>query len=260
MRAKKSLGQNFLHDDEVIGRIVNALDLSTTDSVIEIGPGQGALTTLLLEKARNVTAIEFDRDLIAHLDSQFSSFENFDLINEDALSFSFVEYLEKASPSGNTKLVANLPYNISTPILQRLIVDRCLFSIIVLMFQREVVERITAPAGVKARGYLSVLVENSFKTERLFDVSPTAFHPVPRVWSSVVRLTAKTSVCPDTEIFRKIVSTSFSQKRKTLCNNLKSLLPNAAEILHVADIDGNRRAETLTLVEWKALTAAVSRN
>ncbi len=259
MRPRKSLGQNFLQDDAVVRRIVDSMHLAVGDTVIEIGPGTGALTHKLLETAARVIAIEFDRELIPILNERFSSSESFVLLNEDALNVDFESVLPASVTPATTKLVANLPYNISTPILQRLMDQRMLFSEIVLMFQREVVERITAPAGGKGRGYLSVLVENAFEAEYLFNVPPAAFHPVPNVWSAVVRLVPVASRIEDDKLFRKIVSASFAQKRKIILNNLKHIIPNAAETLAAAGIDAKRRAETLTLAEWAALTENIKK-
>ena len=294
MRAKKSLGQNFLRDDDVCRQIVDSLGLRKDEIVIEIGPGRGALTGILLENTVRVIAIEFDRDMIAPLRVQFGSHDNFELINADALSVDFAEavglndikylseppaiaggltweletagkYDPKQQPpttacGSDIKLVANLPYNISTPILQRLIEQRSIFSTIVLMFQREVVERITAKPGNKNRGFLSVMVENAFETEYLFDVPPQAFQPVPKVWSAVVRLTPKISDFADSRAFRRVVSASFAQKRKTILNNLKPVFDNATEILLKSGIDPKRRAETLTLDEWRTLANIVGKN
>lgn len=257
MRAKKSLGQNFLRDETVISRIIEALDLQPHDTVIEIGPGQGALTEQLLRKAASVVAIEFDRDMISLLRERFGSKENFHLINDDALNVDLAAVMRGFGADKKCKLAANLPYNISTPILQRLIDQRHLFSRLVLMFQREVVERITAKPGGKERGFLSVLVENAFETEHLFDVPPQAFQPIPKVWSAVVCLTPRSSQVVDEALLREIVSVSFSKKRKTLFNNLKTRFENSPEILEKVGIDARRRAETLTLNEWEKLTAMI---
>ncbi len=259
MRAKKSLGQNFLRDETVVNRIVDALDLQNNETVIEIGPGQGALTGRLLEDACKVIAVEFDRDMITLLRERFDSLSNFNLINDDALNVNFPDVLKTYGVAEKAKLVANLPYNISTPILQRLMEQRHLFLSLVLMFQREVVERITASPGGKERGFLSVLVENAFDAEYLFDVSPQAFQPVPKVWSAVVRLTPKESAVSDEILFRKIVSMSFSQKRKNILNNLKPIFADASGILEHTGIDGRRRAETLALDEWKKLTDCIGK-
>ena len=252
MRAKRSLGQNFLRDGGFIDRIVRALGTIEGRAIIEIGPGRGALTEKLLEGAGRLIAIEFDRDMIAILTQRFGGHENLTLINADALDVEYSNLLKDADIPA--KLIANLPYNISTPILQSLAEQRHLFSTIVLMFQKEVVERITAPPGGKERGFLSVIVEDAFETEYLFDVPPYAFSPVPKVWSSVVRLTPKQGVIVDPVLFRKVVSISFAQKRKTILNNLKALFEDPQSILADAGINGIRRAETLTLDEWRKLT------
>jgi 16S rRNA (adenine1518-N6/adenine1519-N6)-dimethyltransferase len=259
MRPKKSLGQNFLRDQGVADRIVAALDLDKDDAVVEIGPGQGALTEALIAQARSVTAIEFDRDLIGPLNERFGDSESFCLINADALTFDLAD-LTAPNDATKLKLVANLPYNISTPILQRLIGSRNHSSRIVLMFQREVVERMTAPPGGKERGYLTVLVENAFETEYLFDVSPGAFYPVPKVWSAVVRLTPKPSNTIDDKLFASLLSTAFAHKRKTILNNLRVVYPDAAGAIAAAGIDHTRRAETLTLDEWKFLLLQIAQD
>ncbi|MGH9948893.1 MAG: ribosomal RNA small subunit methyltransferase A [Pyrinomonadaceae bacterium] len=288
--AKKSLGQNFLVDQDVIDRILNAVGPTETNLIIEIGPGAGALTKSLVDSDASVIALELDRELIPLLREKFESEPNFRLIEADALEVEFCEIvassnigtrlpapandadsaltyvrdsafeLPDAGGSDRAKLVANLPYYISTAILQRLAEQRECFSTLVLMFQREVVERITAEPGNSERGFLTVLVEAAFSVEKLFDVPPTAFRPVPKVWSSVVRLTPKPKSFADEPQFRELISTAFAQKRKTILNNMKHLRPNAAESLKKANIAANRRAETLSLDEWIALYSLLSRN
>ncbi|MEJ7846789.1 MAG: 16S rRNA (adenine(1518)-N(6)/adenine(1519)-N(6))-dimethyltransferase RsmA [Pyrinomonadaceae bacterium] len=245
--AKKSFGQNFLVDERVVGKIIDALNLNGYETVIEIGAGRGALTERLLEKAGKVIAIELDRDLIPVLQARFGVFRDFRLVEADALKTNFAEIIGKDE---KVKLVANLPYNISTAILQRLSDQRHTFSELILMFQREVVERITARPGHKERGFLSVLVEAGFNSEKLFDVPGNAFRPVPMVMSSVVSLTPIDTQIDDPVLFRKIVSKGFLQKRKTIFNNFKADFKDAKELLEEIGIDPNRRAETLTLSEW----------
>ncbi len=245
--AKKSFGQNFHVDPKYIQKIIEVLSLSDVDTVVEIGAGRGALTEMLLEKAGKVFAIEFDRDLIPILRQEFGSFPNFELVEADAL---FLDFTELVPSDKKAKLVANLPYNISTAILQRLIEHRWAFSEMVLMFQREVVHRITAKPGKTDRGFLTLLVESSFNAVKLFDVPGKAFNPPPDVTSSVVRLVPIDSGIADEKLFRKLVSQGFMQKRKNLSNNFKSTLPNANELMRGIGIDPNRRAETLTLDEW----------
>lgn len=255
--AKKSFGQNFLVDENYIEKIISALNLQKSDNIIEIGPGRGALTEKLVASGVNVTAIELERDMISILKEKFREKQNFRLIEADALKVDFRELKESSGNHHKFKLVANLPYYISTAILQSLIAQRDVFSEMVLMFQREVVERIKAPVGSKDRGFLTVLTEAFLNAEKLFDVPPNAFRPVPKVQSSVIRLTPKSeNVFTDEKFFREIISAGFVQKRKTIFNNLKKIFVCADEILNLSGIDKERRAETLTLSEWQRIYAA----
>lgn len=255
--AKKSFGQNFLTDGNYVSKIISALGQIDGETVVEIGPGRGALTESLLDSGAQVIAIEIEREMIAFLKGRFGSHPKFRLVEGDALSVDIKEIL---GAERNVKVVANLPYNISTAILQRLAEQRECFSSLVLMFQREVVDRITAKPGNTDRGFLTVLVEAAFSSERLFDVPPTAFDPQPKVWSSVIRLTPTTTAIDDETGFRKLVSVAFIQKRKTLLNNLKGLYADSQSTLHSVGIDGNRRAETLSLAEWIALHYKLRQN
>ena len=253
-RPKRSLGQNFLRDASVSQRIVDALDLDADDHVIEIGPGQGALTERLVASGASVTAIEFDRDLAPPLERKFADSGKLIVIEADALEIDFASLIPHSAfrTPHSTKLIANLPYNISTPILQRLIDQREVFAQLVLMFQREVVERIAAEPGGKERGYLSVIAQNAFEIEHLFDVPPTAFYPVPKVWSAVVRLTPK-ALSNDEQKLREVVSQAFRQKRKTLANNLSHDYPHIAAILRDAGFAEKVRAEELSLEDWRQI-------
>ncbi|HRH43760.1 MAG TPA: 16S rRNA (adenine(1518)-N(6)/adenine(1519)-N(6))-dimethyltransferase RsmA [Pyrinomonadaceae bacterium] len=254
--AKKSLGQNFLIDQNYIGKIISALNPQPNDTIIEIGPGRGALTEHLVESGSNIVAIELDRNLVPLLQKEFAIYTNFRVFEEDALQIDFSKLRITNSESQKFKLVANLPYYISTAILQRLIEQRELFSKFVLMLQREVVDRITAPIGNSERGFLTVLVEAYCEAEKLFDVPPTAFRPTPKVWSSVVKLEVKkTQIIHNEKAFRELLSIGFSQKRKTILNNLKAKFPNAVEALEYSKIGSIRRAETLTLDEWISLAS-----
>ncbi|MEQ1605587.1 MAG: 16S rRNA (adenine(1518)-N(6)/adenine(1519)-N(6))-dimethyltransferase RsmA [Pyrinomonadaceae bacterium] len=259
MRPKKSLGQNFLRDESVINRIVGALDISEGETVVEIGPGRGALTERLVSTGANVLAIEIDRELVPVLRTQFHFQSNFKVVEADILTCDLVSLLTGLDPA-KTKLVGNLPYYISTPIIQRLIEYRQFFSRILLMLQREVVERLTASPGDSERGFITVMVEDAFDAKQLFDVEPQAFFPAPKVWSSVMSLEPKISGIVDQKVFRQLVSISFSQKRKTILNNLKAAFPNATEMLLNAGIEPIRRAETLTLEEWKKLAGNIGRS
>jgi len=265
--SKKSLGQNFLVDNAVVTRIIQAVHPRADETIIEIGPGRGALTERLVEKAGHLVAIEFDRDLIARLRAQFSLHENFRLVEGDALTTDFCAFLE---PNQRVRVVANLPYNIATAILQRLIEQRSCVTEMVLMLQREVVERITAVPGSAGRGFLSVLVEAHCEAQKLFDVAPGSFRPAPKVWSSVLRLTPRPRLAAevrDEKLLWRVVSAGFAQRRKTILNNLRNAPSPLQEIvkshggasivLCQAEVDLQRRAETLTLSEWSRITRSL---
>lgn len=259
--AKKSLGQNFLVDEGVVARIVREVAPRADETVIEIGAGRGALTARLVERVGRLVAVEFDRDLVPLLREKFGGRENFTLVEADALAFDFCAAV---APAHAARVVANLPYNISTAILQRLFEQRRCLTEMILMLQREVVERITAAPGTAARGYLSVLTEAYSEARPLFDVEPQAFRPVPKVWSTVVRLgvreRALAGASADEELLWRTVGAGFAQRRKTIFNNLRNAPPalrarvdaagGAGALLESAGIDPQRRAETLTLDEW----------
>lgn len=266
--AKKRFGQNFLADERVIERIVQEVRPREGEPVVEIGPGRGALTSRLVEMSGRIYAIEFDRDLIPLLNTKFGARENFRLIEGDALTVNLCELI---APATQALVVANLPYYISTAILQRLIAERACLSEMVLMLQREVVERITAPPGGSERGYLSVLVEAYCEAEALFDVPPTAFQPAPKVWSTVVRLRVRGQAAinvADENLLWQIVSAGFAQRRKTIFNNLRNSTADlrsrieqaggAERALESANIEARRRAETLTLEEWGELARVLA--
>ncbi len=256
----KRLGQNFLTDQRIIQRIIAALEPQADETILEVGPGKGALTATLLEKAGSLVAIEFDRSLIPLLSEKFSSNENFKLVQNDALT---VDVCEVIRPASTTRVVANLPYNVATAILQKFIEQRSCISEMVLMLQKEVVERITAAPGSAERGYLSVFVQAYCETEKLFDVGPGSFRPAPKVWSSVIKLTLRPRLAvevKDEKLLWQIVSAGFAQRRKTILNNLRSAPSPLREIvkshggasivLCQAEVDLQRRAETLTFEEW----------
>ena len=263
--AKKSFGQNFLTDQNYIDKIISALNPRKNETIIEIGAGRGALTEKLLQSGAKVIAIELEREMVAVLKDKFGVLENFTLVEQDALKVDFQELLNQI-PNPKTKLVANLPYYISTAILQKLIEQRACFSEMILMFQREVVQRITAQVGNKERGFLTVLVEAYLEAEKLFDVSPNAFRPAPKVWSAVVRLIPKAENAFGVEkLFRALISAGFAQKRKTILNNLKNAPPGLRDkivdpekCLEKAQIAPNRRAETLSVEEWKQILSVLT--
>jgi 16S rRNA (adenine1518-N6/adenine1519-N6)-dimethyltransferase len=263
----KRFGQNFLTDQRIINRIIEALEPRTDETILEIGPGRGALTAPLLEIAGSLVAIEFDRNLIPVLAERFSGKENFKLVESDALVTDICDVIR---PATRARVVANLPYNVATAILQRLIEQRNCLTEMVLMLQREVVERITAGPGSAERGYLSVFVQAYCETEKLFDVAPSSFRPAPKVWSSVLRVTLRPAIAADVKdetLLWRVVSAGFAQRRKTILNNLRSAPSPLQEIVKAhggasivlcqAEIDLQRRAETLTLEEWARITSAL---
>lgn len=263
----KRFGQNFLTDQRIVQRIIEALAPHPDETIVEIGPGEGALTSHLLESAGHLVAIEFDRNLITPLAKRFGSNHNFSLIQDDALTTDLCEVIR---PATRARVVANLPYNVGTAILQRLIEQRSCLAEMVVMLQKEVVDRITAPAGSHERGYLSVFVEAYCETERLFDVAPSSFRPAPKVWSSVVRLTLRPGLPVDIkneELLWQVVSAGFAQRRKTILNNLRSAVSSLQETIKNhggasislcrAEVDLQRRAETLTLEEWSRIARAL---
>ena len=263
----KRLGQHFLRDQRTIHRIIEALAPKPDETIVEIGPGTGALTSVLVERAGRLIAVEFDSKLTPLLNERFGSFANFKLVMADALT---VDFCGEILPAQTARLVANLPYNISTAILQRLIAQRVCLEEMVLMLQREVVERVLAPPGTTDRGYISVLVEAYCEAEKLFDVAPGAFRPPPKVWSSVMRLRFRPRInaeVVDEGLLWETVSAGFAQKRKTILNNLRNASGRLQEtlkrnggasiVLCKAQVELQRRAETLTVEEWGRIVRAM---
>jgi 16S rRNA (adenine1518-N6/adenine1519-N6)-dimethyltransferase len=249
-RPKKRFGQHFLHERRVVERIVEAFRPRPDDHVIEIGPGPGVLTRALLGRVGRLEAVEIDRDLAARLRSEFPP-ETLTLHSADVLDFDFCA---RAAPGKKLRVLGNLPYNISTPLLFHLIAQVGCLQDMLFMLQKEVVERLAAGPGGKDYGRLSVMIQWRLRVEKLFDVAPGAFTPPPRVDSSVVRLTPHASppvTVDDPLRFEAIVRSAFTMRRKTLRNSLGALVSKADFAL--AGIDAGRRAETLTLAEFAAL-------
>ena len=263
----KRLGQHFLRDQRTIQRIIEALAPKADETIVEIGPGTGALTSVLVERAGHVIAVEFDKKLAPVLTERFSASPNFKLVMADALT---TDFCREIRPAHSARIVANLPYNISTAILQHLIAQRVCLTEMVLMLQKEVVERLLAPAGTSDRGFISVLVEAYCEAEKLFDVAPGAFRPPPKVWSSVMWLRFRPRInadVADEKLFWATVSAWFAQKRKTILNNLRHAPGRLQErlkgnggasiVLCKAEVELSRRAETLTLEEWGRIVRAM---
>ena len=271
-KAKKSLGQNFLTDHHVARRIIDVVSPLPTDLIVEIGPGTGALTRMLVERSGYVTAVEIDERLVSDLGRSIKA-DNFSIVAADALCVDWTELIAKAQsqlpevPSdkdraNRARIVANLPYYISTPIIERLLsLGSTLFDM-TLMLQKEVADRITSGPG-KDYGYLSVMVQYHCIASKLFEVPPAAFTPAPKVQSAIIKLTVRERPAvqvKDKAKFFALVSASFAQRRKTILNNLKAasrILEFSRPLesaLEAASVAPQRRAETLSLEEFAALS------
>jgi 16S rRNA (adenine1518-N6/adenine1519-N6)-dimethyltransferase len=256
-RRRKRFGQHFLHDPRILTRIVQALAAQPGEHLVEIGPGRGALTGRLLAlRGCTLDAIEIDRDLAAQLRDRFSGSPDRALHEGDALEFDFSALARERG--GRLRIVGNLPYNISTPLLFHLLRQAASITDLTVMLQREVVARIAAAPGAADYGRLSVMLAPHLQVERLFDVGPGAFRPPPQVWSAVVRLTVRAQplfrVSPH---YAAVVAAAFAQRRKTLRNALSQIL-TAAEIGACA-IDPKARPGTLAPEAFNTLAEAAGR-
>jgi 16S rRNA (adenine1518-N6/adenine1519-N6)-dimethyltransferase len=247
--ARKRFGQHFLHDPGVIHRILSAIDAKPGDAVVEIGPGRGALTQALLEAAGTLDAIEIDRDLAAQLRDSFQG-RALTLHEADALRFDFAALARERG--ARLRVVGNLPYNVSTPLLFHLLEHPRAIADLHVMLQKEVIDRIVAAPGSGDYGRLTVMLAPWIRAERLFDVGPGAFRPPPRVWSAVARLEMRERPAFDVdERFGRVVAAAFAQRRKTLRNALRSLLDATA--IESAGVDPGARPETLSPEAFGAL-------
>ena len=258
---RKSLGQNFITDRRVIDRIIDTAEVSAEDEVLEIGPGIGALTLALAEKAGRVVAIEKDERVIGRLRELTDGYPNIEIILGDCLKIEYRDFYR----GKKMKVVSNLPYSISTPVLIKLLRGRDMFSSLILMLQYEVGERITAKPGGKKYGSISVLLQTYMDVRMEFRVPPSAFWPKPKVDSAVLRfLPARVPGVRvlDEELHEKVLRAAFSSRRKMLGNSLRSILPKEAveSVLATCGIDRSRRAETLSIKEFGLLADEVSRS
>lgn len=261
MRPKKSLSQNFLVNDKAAARIAEALGLKKDDTVLEIGAGQGALTRHFLDRAGAVYAVEIDKRLCSELRKRFGSKRNLNIINKDILKVNLEELI---GPGNSCKVVGNLPYQITSPVLSLVLQKRKFIVLCVLTVQKEVALRICASPGEKDWSPLSIAVQLYSDVDVLFHLKPTSFFPPPRVESSVIKMVLlsepKVNV-PDEEFFFRVVRSAFGQRRKTLLNSLAanlSLPKGGIEvILRKVELDPQRRAETLGLDEFAALSSAM---
>lgn len=256
LRADKKLGQNFLIDEDIVRRIVEAAELTPEDKVLEVGPGIGTLTQGLAESGADVVAVELDKRLLPVLDVTLEGYDNVRIVNGDILK---VDIMQEVGAE-NFKVCANLPYYITTPIIFALLEKRLPMERLVAMVQKEVAERMAAQPGRREYGALSVAIQYFTELEIAFIVPPTSFIPAPAVDSAVIvckrRKQPPVQVC-DEALFFRVVKAAFSMRRKMLNNALKNMgisSEQCAKWLELAGIDGKRRGETLTLEDFAALT------
>lgn len=254
-RPRKRFGQNFLHAPHIIHAIVRCLHIQPEDNVIEIGPGLGALTKPLLSQLNHLTAIEIDMDLQAQLRALPEAEGKLRLFQADALTVDFQQW------GKHQRIIGNLPYNISTPLLIKLLQVTPWILDMHFMLQKEIVQRLAAPPGSKTYGRLSVISQYYCEVTELFHVPPTAFYPEPKVDSAIVRLTPHPS-SPYPELpftfLEQLVATAFSMRRKTIANNLKPLLP-ASDLIKL-DIDPQWRPEQISVIDYVKIALFLFQN
>jgi 16S rRNA (adenine1518-N6/adenine1519-N6)-dimethyltransferase len=256
-RARKRFGQNFLHDSGIINRIVRSIAPKPEQQLLEIGPGQGAITSELLQSGCHLDVIELDRDLVPILNEKFGQLENFHLHQGDALRFD----IGSLAADAPLRVVGNLPYNISTPLIFHLLKFNQQITDMHFMLQKEVVDRLAASPGSKAWGRLGIMAQYYCRVDSLFEVPPEAFSPRPKVQSAIVRLVPHRELpCPaqDVAILQQVLRESFNQRRKTLRNNLKNLI--SGEQLEALGIDPGERPEKLALETFVQIANAVAEN
>jgi 16S rRNA (adenine1518-N6/adenine1519-N6)-dimethyltransferase len=250
LRARKRFGQHFLHDNEVLGQILDAINPGRRNNMVEIGPGHGALTDVLIKYLNKLTVIEIDRDLAAELTAHYAD-KSIEIRNEDALQ---VDFTALRGAGEKLRVVGNLPYNISTPLMFHLLEHVESIHDMHFMLQKEVVDRMAAKPGSRAYGRLTVMLAPWVQVESLFNVPPTAFRPQPKVDSAVVRLTPWAAApfdIGDGVAFAKVVKTAFSQRRKTLRNALKGMRDEAQ--MAACEIDPGVRPEQLSAAQFARL-------
>jgi 16S rRNA (adenine1518-N6/adenine1519-N6)-dimethyltransferase len=267
VRPRKRFSQSFLTDLHAIDKIVMAAGITGEDTVVEIGAGLGVMTALIAGKAGRVIALEIDRVMVSILKEELRDFGNVSILEKDVLTYEFSSSVRQdggADPPGKLKIVGNIPYHISSPILFHLLDYRRHIDSMTLLLQKEVAERITAPPGTKAYGTLSAILAMYFETVRAFSVPSACFYPRPKVDSAVIRMTVRENPAVPLKnglFFQKVVRAAFAQRRKTLINNLKSSTlwsPSNGEdmvaVLNRLGIDGMRRGETLSVEEFGRLS------
>ena len=259
--ANKNLGQNFLIDDEAVSGIVEAAKVSKEDLIIEIGPGLGTLTKELFEKAGKVVCIELDKRMIEILNDRFSMYNNFEIINDDVLKVDLRELIQKENMP-HTKIVANLPYYITTPIIMKLLEDRLDIERITVMIQKEVADRLVTEPGIGDTGAITYAIHYFTKPRKVLDVPNTSFIPAPKVNSTVITLEVLKEPSVETideEKLFEVIKIAFMQKRKTLLNALSNsgkfgTKDNIAKILLNLGVDTKIRPEKLTLEQFAKIS------
>ncbi|HBV99242.1 MAG: 16S rRNA methyltransferase [Peptococcaceae bacterium BICA1-7] len=266
LRCRKRLGQNFLVDANIVNKIISSASLERDDVVVEIGPGLGVITRAAASGARLVVSVELDRVLLPALEETLQGFDNIHIVAGDAMDTDFDSLVQsEANYSGPYKLIANLPYYITTPLIMRLLLNRFNISLCVIMVQNEVAERITALPGGKEYGSLSVAVQYFTEARYLFKVPRTVFIPRPEVDSAVILLARRERPpveVPDEDFFFRVVRGAFGQRRKTLLNALSATFDSISrermkDLLQGSGIDPGRRGETLGLEEFAGVTKAI---
>jgi 16S rRNA (adenine1518-N6/adenine1519-N6)-dimethyltransferase len=255
-RARKRFGQNFLIDQNIIERIVKAINPAQDQALIEIGPGQGAITEKLLTSSGQLDVIEIDRDLAAQLQDRFGTNTGFTLHISDVLKFDFDTL---PSPQDGFRILGNLPYNISTPLLFHLLNYHEKIHDMVFMLQLEVVKRMVAGVGDNNYGRLGIMIQYYCAVEKLFTVPANAFNPAPKVESAIVKLSPHTTLpfpAQNTKMLEQVVRTAFTQRRKTIRNSLKNLL--SAEQLEELNIDNSLRPENISLQDYVRISDFVT--
>lgn len=271
IRANKSLGQNFLISNEVVEKIINASDIKENDMVIEIGPGLGTLSKFLLQKAKKVLCVELDKKMIKILNDRFSDYNNFELINEDILKVNLKKIIEdnkKTEQIANVKIVANLPYYITTPIIMKLLEEKLDIESITVMIQKEVADRLIEIPGGKNTGAITYTVYYYCESEKIIEVPNNSFIPEPDVTSEVIKMNLRKEPAVKTQepkIMFMIIKSAFMQRRKTLLNALTNtkVFINKNEglnILKKLNLNENIRAEELSIQDFANIAKAITSN
>jgi 16S rRNA (adenine1518-N6/adenine1519-N6)-dimethyltransferase len=263
VKPDKRLGQSFLEDKNIINKIVSLSDIRNDETIVEIGAGLGLMTNFLSEKSRKIIALEIDPRLVGVLKEELKGRSNVEVVHADVLEYDFSAAFSNDPPK-HLKVIGNIPYNISSQILFRLINFRQYIGLMVLMFQKEVADRIMAQPGTKEYGILSVIVSMYAGVSREMNIPSSCFYPRPKVVSSLLKVIIREKALVDLvdhDFFLRVVKTAFSKRRKTLINNLKSadwLTDKDVEMaLKSANIDGQRRGETLSVIEFGVLSQAL---